>query len=50
MKCPHCGKDISERLTVSEAARINRRKATKKLSSEDAQKMALIRWNKNKLK
>lgn len=46
MKCPHCGKDIPERLISSEAARIQRRKATKKLSSEEAREMAKKRWEK----
>lgn len=46
MKCPHCGKDIPERLVVSEAARVQRRKAKKKLSTEEAQKMAEVRWSK----
>lgn len=45
MKCPHCGKDIPERLIVSEAARVQRRKSVKKLSSEDARKMANTRWH-----
>ena len=44
MKCPHCNKDIREALVVSEAARINRRKAKKKLSSEEAKRIANIRW------
>jgi|GEM_PF-4428315 hypothetical protein len=44
MKCPHCGKDIPERMITSEAARIHRRKATKKLSSEEARNMARTRW------
>lgn len=48
MKCPHCGKDIPERLVVSEAARVQRRKAKKSLSSEDAKKMADARWEKSK--
>lgn len=46
MKCPHCGKDIPERLVVSEAARVQRRKAKKVLSREEAQKMASSRWRK----
>lgn len=46
MKCPHCGKDIPEKLVTSEAARIHRRKAKKKLSSEDAKDMANKRWDK----
>lgn len=46
MKCPHCGKDIPERLITSEAARIHRRKAKKTLSSEEARRIAGIRWKK----
>lgn len=46
MKCPHCGKDIPERLIVSEAARIHRRKASKRLSPEEASNMAKKRWEK----
>jgi hypothetical protein len=48
MKCPHCGKEIPERLVVSEAARVSRRKAVKKLTSEEARKMAEARWKKIK--
>jgi len=47
MKCPHCGKDIPESLIISEAARIHRRKAKKKLSSDEAKKMADKRWKKD---
>lgn len=46
MKCPHCGKDIAESLIISEAAKIQRRKAKKKLSSEQAREMARKRWEK----
>jgi len=46
MKCPHCKKDIAERLVISEAARIHRRKAKKTLTSEEAKKMADARWKK----
>jgi len=48
MKCPHCKKDIREALIVSEAARINRRKAKKTLSPEEAKKMAEARWKPRK--
>lgn len=48
MKCPHCGKDIPERLIVSEAARVQRRKAKKVLPSKEAKKMAKLRWQKQK--
>lgn len=46
MKCPHCGKDIPERLILSESAKIHRRKAKKTLSSDEARKMAQARWEK----
>lgn len=48
MKCPHCKKDIPEKLITSEAARVHRRKAKKSLSSEDARKMAEKRWKGEK--
>lgn len=46
MKCPHCGQDITEKLIISEAAKIQRRKAKKKLTSEEARKIARARWDK----
>lgn len=46
MKCPHCKKDIAERIVISEAARIHRKKAKKTLSTEEASKMAAARWKK----
>lgn len=48
MKCPHCGKDIPERLITSESARIHRRKSKKTLSQEEAKRIANIRWKKDK--
>jgi len=48
MKCPHCGKDIAERLIISEAAKIHRRKAVKTLSAEEASSMAKKRWETKK--
>lgn len=47
MKCPHCGKDIPERLVVSEAVRVQRRKAKKILTTEEARRIANLRWTKN---
>jgi uncharacterized protein (UPF0212 family) len=47
MKCPHCGKDIPERLVVSEAARVHRRKGKKTLTTEEAQRIANARWHKD---
>ena len=46
MKCPHCGKDVSEKLILEEAARIHGRKGKRKLTKEQAQKMAEKRWGK----
>ena len=49
MKCPHCNKDISEKLILEEAARIQGRKSKRKLSKEQAQAMAEKRWGKKEV-
>ena len=48
MKCPHCSKDISEKLIKEEAACIAGRKSKRKLSKEQAAAMAEKRWGKKK--
>ena len=50
MKCPHCNKDISEKLVLEEAARIHGRKSRRNLSKEQAQAMAEKRWGKKEEK
>jgi len=47
MKCPHCSKDISEKIIMQEAARIQGRKSRRKLTSEQARETAMKRWNKD---
>jgi hypothetical protein len=46
MKCPHCSKDISEKLVLQEAARIQGRKSRRTLTPEQARSTALKRWDK----
>lgn len=46
MKCPHCSKDIAEKLIVQEAARIQGRKGKRVLTPEQATAMADKRWRK----
>jgi len=46
MKCPHCSKDIPEKLIIQEAARISGRKSKRQLTTDQAKKMADSRWNK----
>lgn len=46
MKCPHCDKDISEKLILTEAARIQGRRSKRSLTKEQAAKMAEKRWGK----
>lgn len=39
MKCPHCQKDISEALVVSEAAKILHKRSSRRLSPDEARAM-----------
>ena len=44
VKCPHCSKDIAEKLVIQEAARIQGRKSKRQLTPEQAKDMADKRW------
>lgn len=48
MKCPHCSKDIPEKLIIQEAARISGRKSKRQLTPDQAKKMANSRWKPGK--
>jgi len=50
MKCPHCSKDISEKLVLQEAARIFGRRGKRALSSEDARALARKSHESRRLK
>ncbi len=39
MKCPHCSKDIPDKLVTQEAARIQGRKSKRTLTPEQAREM-----------
>lgn len=40
MKCPHCGKDIPDKLVVETAASINGRRSRRALAPEEARRLA----------
>jgi len=47
MKCPHCSKDIAEKVITQEAARIQGRKGRRTLTTEQARATAMKRWHKD---
>lgn len=48
MKCPHCNKDIADKLVLQEAARISGRRSKRTMTTEQARATANKRYKKDK--